>query len=668
MASVTPPPVVGPRTSAQASTLAGSGAEGSVDFAGNAALASSHEPLAVALADGSGIVYVADSFNHEIRKIAPNGQVSRLAGSGNPGSADGIGTAASFNEPRGMAIDPINGDLYVADYGNHKMRRITTAGAVTTVAGTGQPGDVDGAPGTAQFNHLKGITVVGGSRLWVADTFNHKIRQIATDGTVSTVAGNGTPGAVDGVGAAASFNAPTGICLADSGDVFGGDSGNNRIRRVEGNGKVSTFAGTGAAGALDGEPASASFFHPEGLSCGFNATLYVADFDNHKVRKINVFDGVVSTLAGIGTAGAADGDGPAASFNGPFGVAGGRDGAVYAADAFNHSIRRLTPTGSVSALAGTGSAGAADGVVKAPVSFRRPFGVAISAGSTHVTDGSALRRIAADGSVTTVLQGGQGGNLNDIDGQADYGGPVGVAVANDGTIYVADAWNGIIHQVSTAGVVSVLAGNRSSDGVPANGTGSAASFTNLYGLVVDAQGTLYVSDTGHHDIRKITPARVVTTFAGTGIQGRADGAAATASFDAPSALALDGLGNPYVFDAGNFTIRKISASGVVTTLAGSGAQGYADGKSAAATFDVIGGIAADRDGTLSVSDTYNNTIRKVLPDGTVSTLAGQAGHAGAANGAVSSTATFSMPAGIALGADGSLFVADSANYLIRKIN
>jgi len=161
-ASVTPPPAVGPRSYAQVSSLASSGAEGCIDGAGNAAPASFHQLLAVVVSDDSGIVHVADSFNHEMRKIAANSQVSTLAGSGRPGSADGIGTAASFNEPRGMAIDPTNGNLYVADYGNHKIRRITTAGVVTTVAGTGQPGDADGASGTVQFNHPEGVALIGG--------------------------------------------------------------------------------------------------------------------------------------------------------------------------------------------------------------------------------------------------------------------------------------------------------------------------------------------------------------------------------------------------------------------------------------------------------------------------------------------------------------------------
>lgn len=663
--SVTPPPVAGPRTYAQVSTFAGSGAEGSIDSAGSVAPASFHEPLAV-VADEWGNVYVADSFNHEIRKIAANGQVSTLAGSGSPGSADGVGTAASFNEPRGMVLDANSGDLYVADYGNHKIRRISAAGVVTTVAGTGQPGDVDGAPGTAQFNHLEGLTMLGSGRLWVADTFNHKIREIAADGSVSTVAGNGAPGAVDGIGTAASFNAPTGICLADSGDVFVGDSGNNKIRRVDGNGKVSTLAGTGMAGALDGDPASASFFHPEGLSCGFNSTLYVADFDNHKVRKINVSSGVVSTLAGAGSAGSADGDAGAASLNGPFGVATLTDGTVYVADAFNHSIRRITPTGAVSTLAGTGSAGAADGVVNAAaVSFQQPFGIAIQGGNTYVTDttGGTLRRIAADGSVTTLLRAGPDGNL---DSSGNMWHPLGVAAAADGAVYVADPANHVIRKVAADGAVSVLAGNPAASG-GFDGTGAVASFDTPYGLVVDAQGTLYLSDAATHKIRKITPAGVVTTFAGTGARQSTDGTTATASFDTPCALALDGLGNLYVYDAGSYTIRKISASGVVSTLAGSGAQGYTDGTGAAATFDVIGGMAATTDGTLYVADTYNNAIRKVSPDGTVSTLAGQAGQAGTANGALSA-ASFSLPAGIALGPDGSLFVADSANHLIRKVD
>ena len=663
--SVTPPPVVGPRTYAAVSTFAGSGADGNIDSAGSAAPASFHEPLAL-VADENGNVYVADSFNHEIRKIAANGQVSTLAGSGSPGSADGVGSAASFNEPRGMAIDPTHGDLYVADYGNHKIRRISPAGIVTTVAGTGQPGDVDGAAETAQFNHPEGLTVMGNGVLWVADTFNHKIRQIAPDGTVSSVAGNGAPGDADGIGAAAAFNAPTGICLADSGDVFVGDSGNHKIRRIERYGTVSTLAGTGVAGAVDGDPAHASFFHPEGLSCGFNSTIYVADFDNHKVRMVLVSTGTVSTLAGTGNAGSADGDAAAASFNGPFGVAARHDGTVYIADAFNHSIRKLAPDGTVSTLAGTGSAGAADGVVNAAVvSFQQPFGIAIQGGITYVTDrtGGTLRRIAADGSVSTLVWSGPGGNL-DASGNNWY--PMGVAVAADGTVYVADPSNRVVRKVGTDGVLSVLAGNPVESGA-ADGTGAAASFELPDSLVVDPQGNLYLSDAGTHKIRKITPAGVVSTFAGTGTQQSTDGTTATASFDTPSALALDGLGNLYVYDAGSYMIRRISATGVVTTLAGSGAYGYADGKGAAATFDLVSGMAAAADGTLYVADTVNNAIRKVLPDGTVSTLAGQAGQAGTANGALSA-ARFSLPAGIAIGADGSLFVADSENHVIRKID
>ena len=407
---------------------------------------------------------------------------------------------------------------------------------------------------------------------------------------------------------------------------------------------------------------------------GFAGTaVYVADFDNPTIRKITP-DGVVSTVAGNGSAGGTDADGPAARFNGPFGVAcdaGGGDTALYVADAFNHAVRKITPSGRVSTLVGTGSAGASDGFASSAASFAEPFGIAVSGGSSasvYVTDtfSSTLRRIGPDGAVTTLAQAGRDGNLDagsDAD-SADSWSPRGVAVARDGAVFVADASWHVIRKISADGVVSTLAGSRSPGAD--DGTGTAASFSSPHGLAIDRQGTLYLSDRGNHLIRKITPAGVVTTLAGTGTRGSADGPAASASFDTPQAIALDGLGNLYVYDAGSYNLRKISAAGIVTTLAGSGEPGYADGKGVAAAFDVIGGIAADQDGTLYVGDTFNHLVRKVTPDGTVSTLAGQAKQTGSVNGALA-PARFFGPAGVAIGAGGSLFVADTFNHTVRRI-
>ena len=670
VANEAPPASAAPRAYATVSTYAGSGEDGSIDSRSTAALAMLREPLAVAT-DYRGNVYVVDSFNHVIRKIMRNGRVVTVAGSGRPGAADGIGTAASFNEPRGIAVD-FRGAVYVADYGNHKIRRISTSGEVSTLAGTGQAGDADGPAATAQFRNPEGVAV-SDAGVWVADTFNHKIRFISTSGSVRTVAGSGAPGSADGDAAAASFNAPPGIAVDNQGRVYIGDSGNHTIRRTDGSGQVSTFAGTGQVGATDGDAASARFFHPEGVAVCHDGNVYVADFDNHMIRKITP-GGVVSTVAGNGSVGRTDADGPAARFNGPFGVAcdaGGGDTALYVADAFNHAVRKIAPTGRVSTLAGTGSAGAADGFTSAAASFAEPFGIAVSGGSgasVYVTDTASrtLRRIGPNAVVTTLAQAGRDGNLDagsDAD-SADGWSPRGVAVASDGTVFVADALWHVIRGISADGVVSTLAGSRNAGA--ANGSGAAASFSAPHGLAIDRQGTLYLSDSGNHLIRKITPAGIVTTLAGTGTRGSADGPAASASFDTPQAIALDGLGNLYVYDAGSYNLRKISAAGIVTTLAGSGEPGYADGKGAAAAFDVIGGIAADKDGTLYVGDTFNQLIRKVAPDGTVSTLAGQVKQTGSVNGALV-PARFFGPAGVAIGSDGSLFVADRFNHTVRKI-
>lgn len=670
VATAAPAPSAAPRAYTTVSTYAGSGEDGSIDSRSTAALAMLREPLAVAT-DYHGNVYVVDSFNHVIRKIMRNGRVVTVAGSGSRGAADGVGTAASFNEPRGIAVD-YRGDVYVADYGNHKIRRISAGGEVSTLAGTGQAGDVDGPAATAQFRNPEGVAV-SDAGVWVADTFNHKIRFISISGSVRTVAGSGTPGRADGDAATASFNAPTGIAVDSQGRVYIGDSGNHTIRRTDGSGQVSTFAGTGQVGATDGDAASASFFHPEGIAVCHDNAVYVADFDNHLIRKITP-EGVVSTVAGNGSAGGTDADGPTARFNGPFGVAcdaGGGDTALYVADAFNHAVRKITPTGRVSTLVGSGSAGASDGFSSSAASFAAPFGIAVSGSSdasVYVTDtfSRTLRRIGPDGAVTTLAQAGRDGNLDagSAADSADSWSPRGVAVARDGTVFVADAMWHVIRKVSADGVVSTLAGSRNPGAD--DGTGTAASFSFPHGLAIDRQGTLYLSDPGNHLIRKITPAGVVTTLAGTGTQGSADGPAASASFDTPQAIALDGLDNLYVYDAGTYNLRKISAAGIVTTLAGSGEPGDADGKGVAAAFDVIGGIAADKDGTLYVGDTFNHLVRKVTPDGTVSTLAGQAKQTGSVNGALA-PARFFGPAGVAIGAGGSLFVADTFNHTVRRI-
>jgi serine/threonine-protein kinase len=325
------------RTTATVTTLAGSGSRGSTD--GQGTLASFENPRGVAV-DGSGNVYVADYDDHRIRKITPSGSVTTLAGSGSAGSADGQGKAASFNEPFGVAVDA-GGNVYVADSFNYQIRKITPSGSVTTLAGSGDNGSADGQGKAASFFRPMGVAVDGSGNVYVADSNNHRIRKITAGGSVTTLAGSGSAGYGDGQGTAASFNLPNGVAVDGSGNVYVADSLNYRIRKITAGGSVTTLAGSGSAGYGDGQGTSASFSLTIGVTVDAGGNVYVADLTNNRIRKITA-GGSVTTLAGSGSAGSADGQGTSASFFSPMGVAVDGSGNVYVADVTNNRIRKIT--------------------------------------------------------------------------------------------------------------------------------------------------------------------------------------------------------------------------------------------------------------------------------------------------------------------------------------
>jgi len=322
---------------AQVSTLAGSNVSGFADGPGATALFNSPEAVRV---DASGNVYVADTANHMIRKLTPDGMVTTFVGSGTAGSADGIGAAAQFNEPDGLGIDT-EGNLYIADSGNNEIRKATPTGVVTTLAGSTTAGSADGIGAAAQFNNPGGSMAVDASgNLYVADINNHKIRKITPDGVVTTLAGSGTAGRLDGTGVAAQFRLPYGVAVDASGNVFVADYGNNLVRKITPDGVVTTFAGSGTAGSADGAGASAQFNGPSGIAFDASGNVYVSQLGNPAIRKITPA-GVVTTLAGSGTAGLADGIGTAAQFDTPWDVQLDASGNLYVAS--DHAIRKITP-------------------------------------------------------------------------------------------------------------------------------------------------------------------------------------------------------------------------------------------------------------------------------------------------------------------------------------
>ncbi len=489
---------------------------------------------------------------------------------------------------------------------------------------------------------------------------------------MSTLAGfAGLHGSIDSVKAGARFNLPTGVAVDSLGNVFVADSGNHTIRRVTPAGVVSTFAGlAGSAGSADGTASAARFDTPLGVAVDSANNLFVSDSNNHTIRRITPA-GVVSTFAGSPTGlGSVDGTGAAAQFGRTAGVSTDSAGNVYVTEFESYVIRKITPAAEVSTLAGSAGLNGATDATGAAARFYRPFGVTVdAAGNAYIADtgNSLIRKMSPAGAVTTLAGSvAIGGSVDGTGAAARFLNASGVATDSAGNAFVADRLDHTIRRITTAGVVTTFAGAPGSSGA-VDDTGNAALFSSPVGVATDGADNIYVADRANHAIRKISPAGVVTTLAGSmGAPGSADGAAAVARFQFPEGVAVDSVGNVYVADTGNHTIRKIDLAGMVTTLAGlAGDAAFADGITTAARFSAPVGIAVDAAGNIVVTDA-SNTIRKVTTAGVVSTIAGLAQNPGSADG-TGTTARFNAPTSIGTDGAGNVYVADRNNGTIRKV-
>ncbi|HVU18429.1 MAG TPA: hypothetical protein VHD32_16110 [Candidatus Didemnitutus sp.] len=680
-------------TDGSASTYVGTTlAAGHVDATGTAAKLNLPAGLAF---DTSGNLYISEQGNNTIRKVASGGAVTTLAGGGatgyDSGRADGTGTNALFSAPSGLAVDS-SGNIFLADYRNSLIRKITSAGVVTTIAGAGGVGGSLNGTGyivaPTLFWRPTNLAMDNSGNIFVADTFGEVIRKIALDGTVTTFAGNSKlAGTTDGKGTAASFDGPTGLAVDNAGNVVVADTYNHTIRQVAPDGTVSTLAGTaGTAGSADGIGKAATFNLPSGVAVDNAANaVYVADYGNHTIRRIDRASGQVTTYAGTaGSMGSADGSGSSATFDFPRDIAfDPTSGNLVVADTGNHLIRRIAG-GFVTTLAGSaGMTGSAD-ATGASARFNSPSGVAVdTSGNIYVADSNndTIRKVTPSGAVTTI--GGTPGVAGSADGSgpvARFDHPTGVAVDAAGDVFVADYNNDTIREglVSTNSSGAVGGGTGSVNGSGANSTGTTVSTTGLNGsgsflhpggLVTDSLGNLYVVDTQHHSIKRITTAGGISTFVGTGSAGSTDGKGTAASFNAPTGITIGSGNTMYVTDTGNATIRQITSDGTVTTIAGSTtARGNNDATGSAATFATPTGISIDSSlGTLYVTDTSNHTIRKVTTAGVVTTAAGAAGQPGDTD-AIGIAARFNNPTGISLDTNNNAFIADSYNNTIRLMD
>ena len=325
-----------PTISGTSTLFAGSGTAGATN--GSSTTAQFSSPAGVA-ADYEGNVYVADKTNNRIRKIESNGTTTTFAGSGTAGAANGTGAAAQFNSPTDVAIGPL-GNIYVADTGNNRVRKITPDGVVTTFAGSGVAGSTNGTGTAASFNAPTSIAIDASGSLYVADTSNNRIRKIEQSAVVTTFAGSGVAGSANGTGTAATFNGPSGIAIDKEGTVYVADRNSHRIRKITSSGVVTIFAGSGTAGSTNATGVAATFNSPAAIAVDANQNIYVADTSNNRIRKITSA-GVVTTLSGSGTAGYVNSNATGSQYNLPLGIAVSPTGTIYVGDSTNNRVRKI---------------------------------------------------------------------------------------------------------------------------------------------------------------------------------------------------------------------------------------------------------------------------------------------------------------------------------------
>ncbi|HXW16835.1 MAG TPA: choice-of-anchor D domain-containing protein [Candidatus Acidoferrales bacterium] len=771
------------------STVAGNGSPG---YKGDGGIATSAElaiPEGVAV-DSAGNIYIADTNNNVVRMVnASTGIISTFAGTGavGYGGDGGLATSAQLNNPYGLAVDSA-GNVYIADANNQRIRKVNAStGDISTVAGNGTEGySGDSGPATnAELYFPQGVAVDIAGNLYIVDTYNNRIRKVNTSGMISTVAGNGTPGySGDGDPAtSAELDNPAAVAVDSAGNLYIADAVNERIREVNaGTGNINTVAGDGNFGySGDGGPAiDAELYVPSGVAVDGADNLYIADFGNNRIREVNPSTGIITTVAGNGAKGYSGDGGPATSAElyFPNGVAVDSAGNLYIADSDNNVIRKVAtpgifgpvnvgssgslnvflsintaltlssvqtsgdysvasdscslntalspdtfctlqvnfaPTepgqrwfalqvtdsnsnlysfglegtgvgsalaftpGIIGTVAGNGTAGySGDTGPATSAELDFPSGAAVdSAGNLYIVDSDnhRIRKVnASTGIINTVAGDGTAGYSGDsgpaISAELYY--PSGVAVDSAGNLYIADTYNNRIRKVNTSGTISTVAGNGTAG---YSGDGGAATSAELDGpsdVAVDSAGNLYIADTNYSVIRTVNTNAIISTVAGNGTAsyGGDGGPATSAALFTPHGVAVDSAGNLYIADTGNSLIRKVNTSGIINRVAGNFSFVYSGdgGLATSAGLDIPYGVTVDSAGNFYIADTYDNLIRKVNTSGIISTVAGNRTTGYSGDGGPATSAELDGPSDAAVDSAGNLYIADTNNNVIRKVN
>jgi uncharacterized protein (TIGR03437 family) len=596
-------------------TVAGSTAVGD----GGPAIAASLSDAEGVAVDSAGNIFIADANDHRIRRIATDGTISTLAGDGFPGfrGDGGPASAAQLNTPYGIAADSA-GNLYIADLGNNRVRKIGSDGTITTVNGT------------ETFLAPRNVALDAAGNLYVSEFGGHRVRRVGLDGTITTIAGTGTAGFSGDGGSAtvAQLNYPAGLAFDSAGNFYIADSSNNRVREVVASGMITTVLGTGAPGATIPNQLNV----PTGLAIDSAGNLDVADSGNQRIQQLAPSGGI-QTLPGAGRDVAAD-----------------RSGDLFIAA--GSQVLELTPSLKLQTIAGGGAyLYGGDGGPATVARLNGPVAIALdAAGALYIADqrNARVRKVDASGTITTIAGDGTFGS-----GPGELSAPGGVAVNSSGVVYIADQNNDRIQAIFSSGNIVTVAGIA----VPGfNGDGLPAASTQIFSpgaMAIGADGAIYFVDKGNQRLREIRSDQTISTLAQMAANG----------------VAVDTSGVLYIADADLHEVFRIDRAGHQDVIAGTGTAGFGGdgGPALAAQLNSPGGVAVDRHGNIYIADTANHRIRVVTPDGTIRTIAGTGAASFGGDGGPALSAVLNAPTALAVDATGNIWIADTGNNRIRKL-
>ncbi len=648
--------------------------------------------------DKKGNIFIAMRDNNIINRVDTQGNMTPFAGTGESGF-DGDGgkaTDAKLKIPAGLTFDK-KGNLYIADRDNHRIRKVDTRGTITTVAGNGTAGfSGDGGKATdAMLNLPSGIVIDDNGNIYISDRSNDRVRVVNSKGIITTIAGNGMDGYNGDSGPAtqAQLSRPFGLALDKKGNLYIADRGNNRVRKVNPQGIITTVAGDGSFFYMgDNGPAyRASIAGPTGVVVDDNGILYIADRNNNRVRAVDT-QGMIRTVAGTGQQDY-NGDSEVARDTNlylPFGVALDQDNKLLIIDRSHYRIRRVDPRrGTVITVAGNGAkmfAGDGGPATGANLSF--PHGIIVDKNDNLLISDKGnyrIRRVSPDGIVQTIAGNGIRGNIGD--GlpalEASIYGATSLKLNNKGEMFIVSpsGFTSIIRKIDEKNIMRKVLGTVDKDYLESIAkskykgrvqTGELAVITTFSDIAFDHKGNMFISDRLNHQIRKVSAQGEIATIAGTGESAYYGdgGPASEAAFRDPSALATDKEGNLYIADGANNMIRKIDTKGIVSTIAGNGNhENSGDGGPALkAGIRNMDYLAMSPAGELHIVGMNSSTVRKITKDGKIVTVAGGGYQGYFGDGGPATKAMLKSPSAIAFDSKGNLYISDMGNDRIRKVD